>query len=109
MDNGAGEVAKLSGEILLSGGKRLRPLLGIFCYEVAGGTDLDEIMDLAIAFELIHTATLIHDDINDAAKLRRGVTTLHERIGQPKPSSQATGSSFKDMDSADDIPKPALI
>ena len=69
LDNGAGEVAKLSGEILLSGGKRLRPLLGIFCYEVAGGLDLDEIMDLAIAFELIHTATLIHDDINDAAKL----------------------------------------
>ena len=84
VENGAGEVAKLSGEILLSGGKRLRPLLGIFCYEVAGGTDLNEIMDLAIAFELIHTATLIHDDINDAAKLRRGVTTLHERIGQPK-------------------------
>ncbi|MED5292142.1 MAG: polyprenyl synthetase family protein, partial [Candidatus Thermoplasmatota archaeon] len=84
LDNGAGEVAKLSGEILLSGGKRLRPLLGIFCYEVAGGEDLDEIMDLALAFELIHTATLIHDDINDSAKLRRGVTTLHERIGQPK-------------------------
>ena len=84
VDKGAGEVAQLSGEILLSGGKRLRPLLGIFCYEVAGGRDLDEIMDLALAFELIHTATLIHDDINDAAKLRRGVTTLHERIGQPK-------------------------
>jgi len=84
VSNGAGEVATLSGEILLSGGKRLRPLLGILCYEVAGGEDIDEIMDLAIAFELIHTATLIHDDINDAAKLRRGVTTLHERIGQPK-------------------------
>ena len=41
-------------------------------------------MDLALAFELIHTATLIHDDIGDAAKLRRGVTTLHERIGRPK-------------------------
>ena len=84
IDNGAGEVAHISGEILLSGGKRLRPLLGIFCYEIAGGKDLDEIMDLALASELIHTATLIHDDINDAAKLRRGVTTLHERIGQPK-------------------------
>ena len=55
-------------------------------------------MDLALAFELIHTATLIHDDINDAAKLRRGVTTLHERIGQPRPSSQVIGSLFKDMD-----------
>ena len=84
IDKGSGEVAKLSGEILLSGGKRLRPLLGIFCYEASGGEDIDEIMDLAIAFELIHTATLIHDDINDAAKLRRGIMTLHERIGQPK-------------------------
>ena len=84
INKGAGEVAQLSGEMLLSGGKRLRPLLGIFCYEVAGGNDIDEIMDLALAFELIHTATLIHDDINDAAKLRRGITTLHERIGQPK-------------------------
>ena len=50
VNKGAGEVAKLSGEILLSGGKRLRPLLGIFCYEVAGGEDIDEIMDLALAF-----------------------------------------------------------
>ena len=74
VSNGAGEVAKLSGEILLSGGKRIRPLLGILCYEVSGGKDIDEIMDLAIAFELIHTATLIHDDINDAAKLRPDIS-----------------------------------
>ena len=52
INNGAGEVAQLSGEMLLSGGKRLRPLLGIFCYEVAGGNDIDEIMDLALS--LIH-------------------------------------------------------
>ena len=57
LQKGAGEVAQLSGEILLSGGKRLRPLLGIFCYEVAGGNDIDEIMDLAMAFELL---SLIH-------------------------------------------------
>ena len=55
INNGAGEVAQLSGEMLLSGGKRLRPLLGIFCYEVAGGNDIGEIMDLALAFELIPT------------------------------------------------------
>ena len=97
LQKGAGEVAQLSGEILLSGGKRLRPLLGIFCYEVAGGNDIDEIMDLAMAFELIHTATLIHDDINDAAKLRRGVTTLHERIGQPKACLLYTSPSPRDL------------
>ena len=48
IDKGSGEVAKLSGEILLSGGKRLRPLPGIFCYEASGGEDIDEIMDLSL-------------------------------------------------------------
>ena len=84
LQNGAGEVAELAGEMLLSGGKRLRPLLAIIAYEVAGGENIDEIMDLALSFEFIHTATLVHDDINDAAKQRRGITTLHERAGQAK-------------------------
>ena len=84
LKNGAGEVAELAGEMLLSGGKRLRPLLAIIAYEVAGGKDIEEIMNLALSFEFIHTATLVHDDINDAAKQRRGITTLHERAGQAK-------------------------
>ena len=37
LQKGAGEVAELAGEMLLSGGKRLRPLLAIIAYEVAGG------------------------------------------------------------------------
>ena len=67
LQNGVGEVAQLSGEILLSGGKRLRPLLGIFCYEVAGGDDIDEIIRENIfvlsyltgvsAFRMISTAS----------------------------------------------------
>ena len=84
LQKGAGEVAELAGEMLLSGGKRLRPLLAIIAYEVAGGKNIDEIMNLALSFEFIHTATLVHDDINDAAKQRRGITTLHERAGQAK-------------------------
>ena len=41
-------------------------------------------MPLALAFELIHTATLVHDDINDEASMRRGVETIHSRAGLAK-------------------------
>ena len=46
-----------------------------------GGKDRSDVIDFAVATELIHTATLIHDDIYDGAKLRRGVQTLHEKHG----------------------------
>lgn len=84
LESGHGEVAKLAGEVLLSGGKRMRPLLILQSFAVAGGTDEEEVLPLALAFELIHTATLVHDDINDNAKLRRGIPTIHERAGSEK-------------------------
>jgi geranylgeranyl pyrophosphate synthase len=79
-----GQVAELAGDVLLAGGKRLRPLLVILAYELVGGCEMEEILPLALAFEMIHTATLVHDDINDNAKTRRGIPTLHERISQEK-------------------------
>jgi len=79
-----GEVALRAGEILLAGGKRLRPILILLAYELAGGQDIDEIMPLALASEFIHTATLVHDDINDEANTRRGRPTLHASSGQAK-------------------------
>jgi octaprenyl-diphosphate synthase len=79
-----GQVAELAGDVLLAGGKRLRPLLVVLAYELVGGRDLEEILPLALAFEMIHTATLVHDDINDNAKTRRGLPTLHERFSQEK-------------------------
>ncbi|MEE3083069.1 MAG: polyprenyl synthetase family protein [Candidatus Thermoplasmatota archaeon] len=81
MDGPTGVAMELIREILLAGGKRIRPVLTLLAYELAGGDDLSEVMDFAIATELIHTATLIHDDIYDGAKLRRGVQTLHEKHG----------------------------
>jgi geranylgeranyl pyrophosphate synthase len=72
---------ELIQEVLLSGGKRIRPVLTLLAYELAGGQDLSEVMDFAIATELIHTATLIHDDVYDGAKFRRGVQTIHEKHG----------------------------
>ena len=50
---------------------------------------MEHIIPLATAYEIIHTATLIHDDINDNAKIRRGVKTIHEMCGPVK--AQITG------------------
>ena len=73
------EIMALAKQVLLAGGKRWRPILILLSYTIAGGEDEDEVMPLALAFEMIHTATLVHDDINDGAKFRRNVPTLHER------------------------------
>ena len=71
----------LARDVLLAGGKRLRPLLCILSYEAAGGEDVSEVMDLALSSELLHTATLVHDDIYDQSKFRRGRPTLHSSHG----------------------------
>ena len=84
IEDGHGEVASLAGKVLLAGGKRIRPLLILLAFEVAGGVDKEQVMPLALAFELIHTATLVHDDINDKADNRRGIPTIHEIAGYEK-------------------------
>lgn len=60
--------------------RHIRPLLVLFSARAAGGDRAinDRILHLAAAVEMLHTATLIHDDILDGAKLRRGETVLHE-------------------------------
>ena len=80
----SGEVVELSGKVLLAGGKRLRPMMMCLAYQIAGGKDLNEIMPLAMAFEFLHTATLVHDDINDGATHRRGIPTIHHTAGLSK-------------------------
>ena len=69
------------GMLQQSGGKRLRPVL-----TVLGGTfgdyDSSGIVPLAASLEIIHMATLIHDDIIDDTKLRRGSETLHSMLGR---------------------------
>ncbi|UCH88523.1 MAG: polyprenyl synthetase family protein [Thermoplasmata archaeon] len=65
-------------------GKRFRPLVVILSYKVVGGKEVEEIIPLASALELIHTATLIHDDINDNSTLRRGHETVYNKFGMSK-------------------------
>lgn len=64
--------------LLSSGGKRIRPIVTL----LAGGmldADDESILNLAAAVELLHTATLVHDDLIDGAMLRRGIPTLNAR------------------------------
>ena len=63
---------KLASDILLAGGKRYRPIIALLAFEAAGGDDTSKVMNLALAAEIIHTATLVHDDIYDQSKVRRG-------------------------------------
>lgn len=64
--------------ILKLGGKRMRPILTLMSVD-AFGVDYFEGMDAAMAVEVFHNFTLIHDDIMDAAPLRRGNITVHEK------------------------------
>ena len=66
---------------LISGGKRLRPMLFLLCARAKNFSSNERVMPLATALELIHTASLIHDDILDGAKKRRGVETVNSKYG----------------------------
>ncbi|WP_236795326.1 polyprenyl synthetase family protein [Amycolatopsis sp. GM8] len=71
-------------DFVLSGGKRLRPL---FCYQgwrgAGGAEDDDAIIVAAASLELFHAFALIHDDIMDDSKTRRGRPSLHRTLGVP--------------------------
>jgi len=66
---------------LLGGGKRVRPLLVL---AAAGGADAQEVMPFAVAVEMIHTYSLVHDDLPamDDDDLRRGRPTSHKVFGE---------------------------
>jgi len=68
--------------IPLSGGKRLRPILAMLSCEVVGGVP-ETTIPFGIALEYMHNSTLIHDDIIDKDKWRRGLQTTHEKFGVP--------------------------
>jgi geranylgeranyl pyrophosphate synthase len=68
--------------LLSSGGKRIRPALGLLTAQMLGAPH-DKLITLAAAVELLHTATLVHDDLIDGALLRRGNPTLNARWSPP--------------------------
>ncbi len=62
--------------LLSSGGKRVRPAVALLTGAILGA-DHEKIISLAASIELLHTATLVHDDLIDGALLRRGIPTLN--------------------------------
>lgn len=75
-----GFLSNASNKIIFAGGKRLRPALTI-AFALMGNYERENAFNLAAAIEILHTATLIHDDIIDNAKLRRGQPTINEENG----------------------------
>lgn len=68
-------------DMILSGGKRLRPAM-VLAASRFGDYNFDKVRQLAVSVELIHMATLIHDDIIDDSPLRRGIPSLQSRLGK---------------------------
>lgn len=66
------KLTQIANELIQSGGKRVRPALALLVFRAAGGGDPTDTIDVGAALELIHTATLLHDDILDSGRTRRG-------------------------------------
>ncbi len=83
LDSNERLIAEICHYLIDGGGKRLRPTFILLVYRACGGTDekIDDAIDAAIALELIHSATLLHDDIVDGGMLRRGKPSAFARYG----------------------------
>ena len=79
------ELGRHAAGTLTAGGKRLRPMLVFLC----GGQDTGALVAAAVAIELLHMATLVHDDVLDQAALRRGRPTVFAAGGRG--AATATG------------------
>lgn len=84
LERSAGNTDPLLQEVLqytlFSGGKRVRPMLAAICSRLSGRRD-NSIYQLGCAFEFLHVATLVHDDVIDNSDLRRGQKAVHREYG----------------------------
>jgi geranylgeranyl pyrophosphate synthase len=111
-EQGSGYGAELAADAaatLEAGGKRLRPMLVLLCAGENGG---EEAVRAATAIELIHMATLVHDDVLDAAPLRRGRPTIAAISGRAR--ATATGDllfsrAFAPLSAAGDLRSIELL
>jgi geranylgeranyl diphosphate synthase type I len=78
-----GELNKAAAHLLAAGGKRLRPAVLMLAADAVKPGSSDELLHAALALEVTHTFTLIHDDIMDDDRLRRGVPTVHTQWDMP--------------------------
>ncbi len=74
-------LTEIAMHVVRSGGKRIRPGIGLLSFHAVNGKNVDRVIRLATAFELIHSATLVHDDINDGSDTRRGAIAAYKKYG----------------------------
>ncbi len=84
LENVTSPLKEAMQHLILAGGKRIRPILTYETYRICGGKEDHEIIPPACAIEIVHTFTLIHDDLPciDNDDLRRGVPTVHKAFGE---------------------------
>lgn len=75
-------VGRVAGHILFAGGKRLRPLLMVLSARLCGYQKSDA-TQFSVIFEYLHAATLLHDDVVDGGRLRRGEKAAHQEWDPP--------------------------
>ncbi|QGG47763.1 polyprenyl synthetase family protein [Heliorestis convoluta] len=73
-------ITAASSHLLLGGGKRLRPAFVLLAGKLYN-YQLNRLLPLAVALEMVHMATLVHDDVIDESKTRRGIATVRARWG----------------------------
>lgn len=74
-------LTEISDYLINAGGKRVRPAVALLVFRACGGSDVTDMVDLSVSLELIHTATLLHDDIIDSSDVRRGKQAAPVRFG----------------------------
>jgi octaprenyl-diphosphate synthase len=79
LPNGGGLIDEVSDHLLSSRGKRFRPTLLLLTARMAGGASTKECIASSVVVELVHIATLVHDDTIDKSRLRRGKPTVNTR------------------------------
>ena len=94
--------------LVSGGGKRWRPLLAVLAYQLAGGNG-DDIYTLTPLIEGIHTASLIHDDIEDNSELRRGKPAAHVAYGLDSALNSGSWLYFRALQSIEGYHAPADI
>src|SRR5206468_4693316 len=74
-------LTEIASYLVHSGGKRIRPAVTVLTFRACGGQDIGAVIDAAAALEMIHSATLLHDDIIDASDVRRGKMSALKKFG----------------------------
>jgi len=74
-------LTEIAEYVIAAGGKRIRPTVTLLAFKAVGGKEIEKAVDIAASLELIHSASLIHDDINDAGEYRRGRLTAFRKYG----------------------------